>query len=89
MAIVQHRNPDRGDGTMARVVWKTSVVPESETFGTFQEDATELRIRAELALKTQTAKSKVGIVFSVDEEGNTDRDAMEEAYDSLVPGYFK
>ncbi|KAH8778238.1 hypothetical protein F5882DRAFT_463822 [Hyaloscypha sp. PMI_1271] len=42
MAIVQHRNRDRGDGTMARVMWKMSVVPKSETFGTFQEDVTEL-----------------------------------------------
>jgi len=30
----QHRNPDRGDGTMLRVMWKTSMVSESETFGT-------------------------------------------------------
>jgi hypothetical protein len=59
------------------------------TVRTFQEDATELRIRAELALKTLNAKGEGGIVFSVDEEGNTDCDEMEEAYDSLVPGYFR
>ena len=89
MAIAQLRSPDRDDGTMARIMWKTSVVLEAETYGTFQEEATELRIRAELALKTLTAKGEGGIVFSVDEEGNADRDEVEEAYDSLVPGYFR
>ena len=89
MAIAQLRSPDRDDGTMARIMWKTSQVLESETFGTFQDDATELRIRAELALKTLTAKGEGGIVFSVDEEGNADRDEIEDAYDSLVPEYFR
>jgi hypothetical protein len=89
MAIAQLRSPDRDDGTMARIMWKTSVVLESDTFGIFQEDATDLRIRAELALKTLTAKGEGGIVFSVDDEGNIDRDEVEEAYDSLVPGYFR
>lgn len=70
-------------------MWKTSVVLESETFGTFAEDATELRIRAELALKTLSAKGEGGIVFSVDESGNPDPDEIEDAYDSLVPGYFR
>jgi tetratricopeptide (TPR) repeat protein len=89
MAIAQLRSPDRDDGTMARIMWKTSQVLENEMFGASQEDATELRIRAELALKTLTAKGEGGIVFSADEEGNPDRDEMEDAYDSLVPGYFR
>lgn len=89
MAIAQLRSPDRDDGTMARIMWKTSVVLESETYGAYQEEATELRIRAELALKTLSAKGEGGIVFSADDDGNPDRDEMEDAYDSLVPGYFR
>ncbi len=89
MAIAQLRSPDRDDGTMARIMWKTSLVLESETFGTYQEEATGLRIRAELALKTLTAKGEGGIVLSLDEEGNADQAEVEDAYDSLVPGYFR
>ena len=89
MAIAQLRSPDHDDGTMARIMWKMSQVLESDTFGTFQTEAEDLRIRAELALKTLTAKGEGGIVFSVDEDGDADRDEMEDAYDSLVPGYFR
>ena len=72
---------------MARVLWKTSVVSESETFGTSRRMPRSCK--SELSwLKTLTAKGEGGIVFSVDEEGNADRDEMEEAYDSLVPVYF-
>ena len=87
MAIAQLRSPDRDDGTMARIMWKTSVVLESETFGIFLEEATELRIRAELALKTLTANGEGGMAFLIDEEGNLDE--MEDAYDSLIPGCFR
>jgi hypothetical protein len=89
MAIAQLRSPDRDDGTMARIMWKTSQVLESETFGIFLDDANELRIRAELALKTLSAMGEGGIVFSVDEDGNADPDEMEDAYDSLVSGHFR
>ncbi len=89
MAIAQLRSPDKDDGTMARIMWKTSIVLESDTFGSFQEDATDLRIRAELAMKTLTAKGEGGFVLSLDEEGNADQTEMEEVYDSLVPGYFR
>ncbi|KAN0114720.1 hypothetical protein V8E51_004264 [Hyaloscypha variabilis] len=89
MAIAQLRSPDRDDGTMARIMWKMSQVLESDPFGTFLGYATELRIRAELALKTLTANGEGGILFSLDEEGNADHDEMKDAYDSLVPGYFR
>ena len=58
-------------------------------FGTFLEDATVLRIRAELTLKSLTAKGEGGIVFSVDEEWSVDQEEMEDAYDALVPGNFR
>lgn len=65
------------------------MVLESETSSTSQEEAAELRIRADLAMKALTANGEGGIVFSVDEWGNADRDEEEDAYDSLVPGYFR
>jgi hypothetical protein len=89
MAIAQFRNPDRDDGTIARIIWKKSQVLESEPFGASIDEANELRIRAELALKTLSGSRKRAIVFSVDDDGNPDPEEMEDAYDSLVPGYFR
>jgi hypothetical protein len=89
MAIAQLRSPDRDDGTMARIMWKTSVVLESDTFGTFQDEATALRNRAELAIRELSAKGEGGGVLVLDEEGGVDQNEMEDAFDSLVPGYFR
>jgi hypothetical protein len=89
MTIAQLRSPDRDDGTMARIMWKKSQVLESETLGESMAEANDLRIRAELALKTLTAKGEGAMVFSFGDDGNPDPDEMEEAYDSLVPGYFR
>lgn len=89
MAIAQLRSPNRDDGTMARIMWKTSKVLEADTFGTYQAEATALRIRADMALKTLTAKGEGGVVIALDEEGNADPVEEEEAYDALVPGYFR
>jgi len=89
MAIAELRSPDRDDGTMARIMWKKSLVLESDTFGTYQDEATELRIRAELALRKLTTNGEGGVVLSLDDDGNADQTEMEDAYDSLVPGYFR
>lgn len=88
MAIAQLRSPNRDDGTMARIMWKTSVVLESYTFGEFADEATKLRIRADVAMKALSAKGEGGVV-SLDENGNADEGEMEDVYDSLVPGYFR
>lgn len=89
MAIAELRSPDRDDGTMARIMWKKSMVLESDPYGTFQDEATALRIRAELALRKLTTNGEGGIVVSLDDEGNADQGEVEDAYDSLVPGYFR
>ena len=89
MTIAQLRSPDRDDGTMARIMWKKSQVLESETFGESIIEANDLRIRAELALRTLTAKGEGAIVFSLGDDGNPDPDEMEDSYDCLVPGCFR
>lgn len=73
---------------MARIMWKLSVVLETDPSGIFQEESTELRIRAELALKTLNSKGMGTIWPSVDEDGN-EYGEVEDAYDSLVPGHFR
>lgn len=65
------------------------MVLDSDTYGTFQDEATQLRIRADLALRKLTTNEEGGIVLSLDDEGNADQAEVEDAYDSLVPGYFR
>jgi hypothetical protein len=74
---------------MARILWKKSVVLESDTYGTFQTVANEMRLRAELARKELTSNGEGGVVISLDEEGDPDALETEELYDVLVPGYFR
>jgi hypothetical protein len=89
MTIAQLRSPGREDGTMARIMWKKSQVLESKTFGESMDEANDLRIRAELALKTLIAKGEGAIVFSSGDDGNPNPEEMEDAFDSLVPGCFR
>jgi len=89
LAIAQLRSPHRDDGTMARILWKKSVVLESDTYGTFQNVANEMRLRAELARKELTSNGEGGVVISLDEDGDPDALETEESYDVLVPGYFR
>lgn len=89
MAIASLRSPGRDDGTMARIMWKKSIVLDSDTFGAYLDEAKELRDRADLALRKLNASGEGGVVFSVDDDGNPDADEEENAYDSLVPGFFR
>ncbi|CZT03883.1 uncharacterized protein RAG0_10529 [Rhynchosporium agropyri] len=89
MAIAQLRSPDRDDGTMARMMWRMSVVLDSDTYGTFQDEATALRNRAELAMREMSAQGEGGGVLVLDEEGAVDQNEMEDAFNSLVPGYLR
>jgi hypothetical protein len=74
---------------MARILWKTSVVLESDTFGTYAKEADEMRIRAEVARRVLTGNGEGGLVIAIDEEGNADPGETEDSYDALVPGYFR
>jgi hypothetical protein len=89
MAIAQLRSPNRDDGTMARIMWKTSKVMEDDTYGMYAKEAEELRIRAEVAQKTLTGNGEGGLIIAIDEKGNLDAGEEEDSYDALVPGYFR
>jgi len=89
MSIAQLRSSNRDDGTMARILWKTSVVLESDTFGRYQNEANEMRIRAEVARRLLTGNGEGGVVIALDEEGNVDVGETEDSFDALVPGYFR
>jgi len=89
MSIAQLRSPNRDDGTMARILWKTSVVLEDDTVGSYAAEAISMRTRAELARRKLTGNGEGGLVFTIDEEGNADANETEDSYDALVPGYFR
>jgi hypothetical protein len=89
MAIAQLRSPNRDDGTMARIMWKTSIVLESDTYGAYHEEANDLRIRADLARTKLNNNGEGALVIAIDEEGNADPIEEEDSYDALVPGYFR
>ena len=89
LTIAQLRSPNRDDGTVARILWKTSVVLEDNGDASCQKEATEMRLRADIALRKLTHSGEGGWAMTLDEEGNADAIAIEDAYDALVPGFFR
>lgn len=86
--IAELRSPSRDDGVIARILWKTAIVLESDTFGTYAADARELRTRAELA-RTALLGSGEGGIIPYMEDDNSERTQEEDSFDSLVPLYFR
>jgi len=96
-AIAELRSPTRDDGTIARILWKTAVVMESDTFGkhssaaavrTYAVEAADLRHRAEVARLQLLASGEGGIIPFID-EGIAERNQEEDSYDVLIPLYFR
>jgi hypothetical protein len=74
---------------MARILWKKAIVLESDTYGTWQNEANDMRLRAELAREQLISIGEGGFIISLDEDGDPDIFETEESYDALVPGYFR
>jgi hypothetical protein len=90
MAIAQLRSPSRDDGTMARILWKTSEVLDQDPYGANKKEADEMRIRAEVARQELTNSGEgTGVVFALDEDGNAESAEVEDSYDVLVPVFFR
>lgn len=91
LTIAELRSPNRDDGTMARIMWKKSMVLEDDTYGKFAKEADALRLRAELARQQLTAsgESGLGLVFAIDEDGNADHDETEASYEALLPFFYR
>ena len=89
MTIAQLRSPNRDDGTMARILWKTSIVLERDTLGRYKDEADEKRIRAEVARTLLNNNGEGAPVIAIDDDGNADVAEEEDTYDALVPGYFR
>ncbi|KAH8755898.1 hypothetical protein BGZ57DRAFT_1009101 [Hyaloscypha finlandica] len=86
-SIAELRSPTRDDGVVARICWKTAIVLESDTFGTFKTEADEFRSRAEVARQRLISSGEVGIVPFV--QYDIERDSEEKIYDALVPIFYR
>ena len=85
------RSPTRDDGVIARILWKTAVVLESDVLGKFSSEADALRQRAEVARKQLMASGEGGSIPFVDED-DAERDQEQEeqaSYDALVPLFYR
>lgn len=88
MQIAELRSPTRDDGIMARILWKTAVVLESDVLGKFSSEADTLRQRAELARNQLVTAGESGKIPFIDED-DTERDQEEDRYDALVPLFYR
>jgi hypothetical protein len=82
------RSPTRDDGVVARILWKTAVVLESDVLGKFSSEADALRQRAEVARKQLVGSGEGGSIPFIDED-DAERDQEEDSYDALVPLFYR
>jgi hypothetical protein len=73
---------------IARILWKTAVVLESDVLGKFSSEADALHQRAELARKKLVASGEGGYVPFLDEIDD-ERDVEEDGFDALVPLFYR
>lgn len=88
LTIAELRSPNRDDGQIARILWKTALVLENDTLGKYAEEADSYRIRAAVAQQQMLASGEGGEIPYVDEY-DADRDLEEHSYDALVPLFFR
>lgn len=87
LAIAELRSPSRDDGTIARILFKMAQVLENDILTGYE--AQQLRTRADVARKNLTGSGEGHVVHVLDEEGNVDFDEEDDAYDALVPIFFR
>lgn len=87
-AIAQLRSPERDDGSLTRISWKLATVLESDTLGSYGEEAAALRIRAAISRNMLLAEGEGGAIAWA-EEDESERNREEDMYDALVPLFFR
>jgi hypothetical protein len=89
--IAELRSPTRDDGPLARILWKTSEVLAglNDPLGLLAEEAEALRTRALLAQQELVASGEGGQIPFADEDVLYDRTKKEDAYDVLVPLFYR
>ncbi|KAH7348885.1 P-loop containing nucleoside triphosphate hydrolase protein [Rhexocercosporidium sp. MPI-PUGE-AT-0058] len=89
LSIARLRSPARDDGTIARILWKTSVILQRMKKGGLGTEADSMRVAAELALQDPRNHGDCGPVMPLDDKGEIDEVELEVMYDALVPEFFR
>lgn len=92
LTIAQLRCPQRDDGTITRILWKSSVVLRSHPTDDYQDRADSLALRAQQARITLNSSGQGKVVGTDDDDYvllENEDDDEEESYDALVPGFFR
>jgi hypothetical protein len=84
--ITELRSPNRDDGPTARILWRTSLVLESD--GQHAKEAAELRTRADTARQLLIAAGEGG-ALPCNNEDESERDDEKDSYDVLVPLFYR
>jgi tetratricopeptide (TPR) repeat protein len=93
--IAELRSPLRDDGTIARILWKISMVLRNQPSGMSVKEAKEadqILARAYLARSalTESGEAAEGEIYDLDRrEAMSEMEREEESFDLLVPGYFR
>lgn len=80
------RSPTHDGGAIARIVWKLSLVLETDAWGQYAEEAKALRERAEMAKRNLLAVG--GGEFPYLNDDGKDHEE-EDSYDALVPLFLR
>jgi len=87
LAIAEFRSPARDDGTIARILFKMAKVLETDPQN--HQRAQEFRARAGVARLTLTGMGEGHILHIIDEDGNVEFDEEDDAFDALVPIFYR
>ena len=68
LTIAELRKPGRDDGTMARILWKTSVVIDDDVVEGGKE-AEPMALRADVALREFNGAGEGALMVAIDEDG--------------------
>ncbi|KAH7416710.1 hypothetical protein BKA64DRAFT_701492 [Cadophora sp. MPI-SDFR-AT-0126] len=87
-AILRLRSPTRDDGPIARLLWKTAVILDTDPDGESKADAAKLRLQARQARQELVANGEGGEV-PYDERDGRDRSKEEDSFAALVPLFYR
>lgn len=87
LAIAELRSPSHNDGTIARILFKKAKVLENDAQRA--QAAQDLRAKASVAKLTLTKMGGGHILKIIDEDGIVDLGGEDDAFDALVPIFFR
>ncbi|KAH7416715.1 P-loop containing nucleoside triphosphate hydrolase protein [Cadophora sp. MPI-SDFR-AT-0126] len=88
LSIARLRSPGRDDGTVARILWITAIFLEGAGAASNAE-ISSMRKAAEAAFQDPRNHGDGMLILTLDDTGEADEQELEDAYDKLVPEFFR